>query len=77
MQWEFLDDISDGGSYAQVVSERLLRLYDFDTEEAIAFKQVIQAMISGQKKEVNLTSLAFINPVNCNLVLWISKWMKE
>jgi hypothetical protein len=73
MQLEFLDDISDDGRYAQVVSERLLRLYDFDTKEANEFKQVIQAMISGEKKEVDLASLAFINPVNCNLVLRISE----
>jgi len=73
MQLEFLDDISDGGRYTQVVSQRLLRLYAFDTKEAFEFKQAIQEMIAGQRKEIDLASLSFINRVNCNLLLQISE----
>jgi hypothetical protein len=76
MKLEFLDDIGDGGRYPRVISERVLRLYDFDTREAAEFKRLIQEMISQEIKEINLKSLEFITPVNCNLILRFPKSMK-
>jgi hypothetical protein len=73
MKLEFLDDIGDRGRYPQVISERVLRLSHFDTREAAEFKRLIQEMISQEIKEINLKSLEFVTPVNCNLILRISE----
>ena len=73
MKIEFLDDISKGGKCPQVVSNQLVRLYDFDTSQAAMLKEAIQKTEIEGKGEINLSSLEFIDPVNCNLNLRISK----
>jgi hypothetical protein len=72
MKLEYLDDISESGRYTNMVSDKLIRLYDFDHEQARMLRDVIQKMIINEKRSVNFSSLEFILLVNCNLVLQIS-----
>lgn len=72
MKLEFLDDLTDGGKYIDVVSERLIRLYDFDEHQALNFKEFIERELLGGRKEISLSSLDFLEPLNCNLTLKLS-----
>jgi len=72
MKLEFLDDISDGGRFSHVVSERLIRIYDFDPSEARDLKGAIENSLLKAKGELNFASLDFIEPVNCNVILRLS-----
>lgn len=72
MKLEFLDDISDGGRFKNVVSDRLVRLYDFDAIQATKLKDNIIENILKANKALDLSSLDFIEPINCNLTFIIS-----
>jgi hypothetical protein len=72
MKLEFLDDISEGGKYPQVISNQLLRLFDFDPSKARMFKDAIQTKIIEGKGELELLSLKFIESTNCLMTLRIS-----
>lgn len=69
MKLEYLDDISDGGKYSGVVTDQLVRLYDFDDIQAKMFYEAIQQKIVGHKKDLDLKELDFIEKLNCNLTL--------
>jgi hypothetical protein len=70
MKLEFLDDISRGGFFKDVVSNALVRLFDFDAYEAGLFQQTIKKLIDDEI-EVHLDRLPFIDPINCSLTLSI------
>src|SRR5258705_490980 len=72
MKLEFLDDISDGGRFANVVAEQLVRLYDFDKSQAKQFREVVRQTIIENHKPLDLATVNFIEVVNCNLTLRIS-----
>jgi hypothetical protein len=72
MKLEFLDDLSDGGKYVNVVSERLIRLYDFDKHQALTLKEIIEKELLGREKEISLSALHFVEPQNCHLILKLS-----
>ena len=72
MKIEFLDDISDGGRFPHADPNQLVRLYDFDSLEASRLRQTIQKALIESNKEIDLTTLNFIQPINCNLTLQIS-----
>jgi hypothetical protein len=72
MKLEFLDDIGRGGKFPQVVSDQLLRLFDFGAGEARMFKDAIQATIIDEQIELELSVLKFVDPINCYLTLQIS-----
>jgi hypothetical protein len=72
MKIEFLEDISDGGRFPNADPNQLVRLYDFDNLQANMLKQTIQKVILESNKEIDLTTLDFIQAVNCNLTLQIS-----
>lgn len=72
MKLEFLYDISEGGKYPQVISNQLLRLLDFDPSQARMFKDAIQTKIIEGKGELELSSLKFIESINCLMTLRIS-----
>ncbi len=72
MKLEFLSDISDGGRFKSVVSDNLIRLFDFNESEAIALSDFIQSTIINNKLELSLSSLDFIEPVNCDVTFRIS-----
>lgn len=72
MKIEFLDDISDGGRFPHADPNQLVRLYDFDSSQANKLRQAIQEKIIESNKEIDLTTLNFIQSVNCSLTLKIS-----
>jgi len=72
MKLEFLDDISDGGRFQDIVSDRLVRLYDFDAIQATKLKDNIIEHILKANKALDLSSLDFIEPINCSLTFIIS-----
>jgi hypothetical protein len=72
MKIEFLNDISDSGRFPHADPNQLVRLYDFDSSEANRFRQTIQKALIENNKEIDLTKLNFIQPINCNLTLQIS-----
>jgi hypothetical protein len=73
MKLEYLDNISSLGEYAGVVTNQLIRLFDFDKTEAEKFKQAIRKTIMEENQSLELSDLDFIQSVNCSLTLRISK----
>ena len=72
MKLEFLVDISDRGKFSQAVSERLIRLYDFDSLQALRLKNAIETDLVKKGNAVDLASLDFVEPLNCNLIFRLS-----
>jgi hypothetical protein len=72
MKLEYLDDISDGGKYKDVVSENLIRLFEFNEVEAEKFQFLIKDKILKNKESINLNEVEFIEGVNCSLKLVLS-----
>ena len=72
MKVEFLHDLTDGGKYEQVVSEKLVCLYDFDYKAAIKFRQALQESIIDKQSQLDVTFLPFVESVNCKLIFVIS-----
>lgn len=70
MKIEFLDDISRGGQFGHVVSDRLVRLFDFDMVEVAKFQSIIRNLIENENS-VAVDRLPFIKPINCSLTLSI------
>ena len=73
MKLEFLDDISNGGQFSGVVTDQLVRLYDFDQIQADNFRKAIQQTLIENGRPLNLIEVDFIKAVNCNLTLRISE----
>jgi len=72
MKLEYLDDMSDGGVYKNVISENLIRLYEFEEPETSRLADLIHHQLIVNKHSVNLSDLDFIKPINCNLILEVS-----
>ncbi len=51
----------------------VVRLYNFNMEEAIKFQEVLRQTILMDKKQLELTKLTFIHSRNCLLTLRISQ----
>jgi hypothetical protein len=71
MKIEFIDDISNGGEFKGIVCDKLIRLFDFDSNEAYKFQMTIKALIEEESK-VNLSVMSYIKSVNCSLTLTVS-----
>ena len=71
MKLDFLEDMTGGGKYKNVVTENLIRLYDFGPEEAKKFQDLIKYQIIEKKMEVQVDEQDFIEPLNCTLRLII------
>lgn len=65
MKIEFLDDISDRGRFPHANTNQLVRLFNFDSSQAKRLRQTIQEIIIESNKEIDLTTLDFIQSVNC------------
>jgi len=50
----------------------MVRLYDFDSSQAIQFQQIVKQVILIDKKPLDLSTVDFIQARNCNLILRIS-----
>ena len=76
MKVEFLDDLTDVGKHPYADPVRLIRIFDFDLEEAINFRNVIKGVATNMYNKVDLTDEPFIEGINCNLILSISEMDK-
>lgn len=72
MKIEFLDNLSDGGKFKDIVAQQLIRLYDFDQFQAGTFRDAIREAIIDGNKALDLSKLEFITPINCNLILQLA-----
>ena len=72
MKLEYLDDISEEGKYKDVVSENLIRLYDFGQKETTQLVNLIYQRLILDKQSLDLTTVDFIQPINCHVTLRLS-----
>ncbi|RYE59103.1 MAG: hypothetical protein EOP48_01975 [Sphingobacteriales bacterium] len=72
MKVEYLDDMTDGGKFKNVTSENLIRLFDFDQIQTADLTTEIYQKLIINKAKLDLSNLAFIELVNCKLVLQVS-----
>ncbi len=64
MKLEFLDNVNE-------YEDQIIRLYNFDKNEAIKFRDAIQETIIKNKLPLDLNTLDFIESINCKLTLHI------
>jgi hypothetical protein len=72
MKLEFLGDISEGGKFKSVISDNLVRLYDFTEEETDKLTGLINTVLIEKGEELNLAKVDFITAINCELTLTIA-----
>jgi hypothetical protein len=65
MKIDYLDKINDS-------NDSIVRFFDFDAIQAETFRKTIQQTIIENKKSLDVSTLDFITPINCNLVFRIS-----
>tara|TARA_B110001450_G_scaffold238142_1_gene244945 strand:+ start:7427 stop:7807 length:381 start_codon:yes stop_codon:yes gene_type:complete len=66
MKLDYIDNLNEFG-------ENVIRLYDFDKNQAIKFRDLIENTIINGKKQLDLSKIEFIEPRNCNLILGLFK----
>jgi len=66
MELDFIKEINEFG-------DSVVRLYNFDKLEAKKLKDVIEDRIINEREKLDLSSLDFIEPRNCNLILALYK----
>ena len=64
-----LDYIGNFNAY----EENLVRLYNFDMDQAIKFRDLIQDVIVNKKQQLDLSKVDFVEKGNYNLILGIFK----
>lgn len=65
MKLDYIDDINEYG-------DDMVRLYDFRKESSVKFRDLVKEFISSGNNQLDLATVDFIEPRNCNLVLCIS-----
>lgn len=65
MKLDYIDNVNEYG-------DNIVRLYDFDMSQADKFRQTIQETIILNKKNLDLSSINFIQIRNCNLILRVA-----
>lgn len=65
MQLDYIDRINEYG-------DNIVRLYDFNSKEADKFRKIVHQTIVLNKEPLELSTIDFIVPRNCNLTLRIS-----
>lgn len=65
MQLDYIPNINEYG-------DRTVRLYNFDRAQAERFKQIVELTIIENRQELDLSTVDFIEPRNCNLILRIA-----
>ncbi|WP_282072153.1 hypothetical protein [Polaribacter atrinae] len=53
--------------------QNIVRLYNFNKEEAILFRELIVNTIIKKKQKLDLATVDFITPRNCNLIFGLFK----
>ena len=70
MKLEYLHDLTANGKFKDVVSENLIRLWDFGPEESKLFQNLIHEFVKDeQKNQLIVDEQDFIEPINCKLIL--------
>ncbi len=62
MELDYNENINEFG-------ENVVRLYNFNKSEALKFRALIQEVVINQKQKLDLSTIDFIEPRNCNLIL--------
>lgn len=65
MTLDYINNINTSG-------EHIVRLYDFNKSQSIQFRQLIQQSILTDQKDLDLTTVDFIEARNCTLTLRIA-----
>lgn len=65
MQLDYIDNINEYG-------DNIVRLYDFNSAEADKFRKIVQQTVVFDKKQLDLSTIDFIEARNCRLTLRIS-----
>ena len=65
MTLDFLENVNEFG-------ESVVRLYDSNMAEAIAFKAALDFIVIQEKKAFNVSKLSFVESRNCELSLHIN-----
>ncbi|PQJ76418.1 hypothetical protein [Polaribacter glomeratus] len=66
MELDYIEDI-DGHE------QNIVRLYNFNKAEAILFRDLLKATVIDKKQKLDLATVAFITPRNCNLIFGLFK----
>lgn len=69
MKLEYLPDLNAGGKFKNVCPNRLIRLYDFNCQEAKWMYKLMDDLVYRKVAKVELHECNFIEPVNCQLTL--------
>jgi len=72
MKLDYIDDVTEGGKYPLADPDKLLRLYDFDYDELKKLKQAIQETLINRAGTLSISSLDFVEPINCYLTFRLS-----
>jgi hypothetical protein len=72
MKLDYLSDISDRGKYTDVVSENLIRLFDFEQTQTKQLADLIYQRLIVDKQALDLATVDFIESINCQLTLQAS-----
>ena len=66
MKLEFLENVN-------AYNEHVIRLYDFNSAQAGTFRQAVDRLIIDKENSIDLTTLNFIQAINCKLTLRVSE----
>lgn len=66
MKLEFLKNINE-------YNEHAVRLFDFNSSQANEFRQTIDNLITHNENAIDLTTLRFIQSINCKLTLRVGE----
>ena len=70
MKLEYLHDVTANGKFKDVVSENLIRLWDFSPQEAKQFQNLIHDFVKNSDvTKLSLHKEEFITSINCKLTL--------
>ena len=65
MKLEFLPNINE-------YNDHVVRLYDFNSDQAKLFQKIIDELIADSTKQTDLSALSFIEAINCKLILRVA-----
>jgi hypothetical protein len=65
MKLEWLQGMEEYG----LESDEIVRLFDFSKEESLLLKKAIEYFVIELNNPLDLTRLAYVNALNCNLIL--------
>ncbi len=70
MKLEYLHDMTANGKFKDVVSENLIRLWEFNSKEAKQFQDLVHDFVKNPYAiKLFLDQEEFVNPMNCKLIL--------